>query len=75
MSDIDPVAYGRLLETVSNLSERVGSMEEKVTSMHEMMLKARGGWKTLLAVGTLAGATAAFFVKIAAYFAVKPPTT
>jgi hypothetical protein len=73
MSEIDPIEYGKLIQKVDDFADRMATMETKVTAMYEMMTQAKGGWKTLLAVGTIAGAVAGVVVKIAGYFHAKTP--
>jgi hypothetical protein len=72
MSDIDPVQYGKLIQKVEDNSARLESVEKKVTAMYEMMVQAKGGWKTFLVVGTVAGAIAGFLLKLFGFANGKP---
>ena len=60
MSDsIDPIEYGKLLAQVEHLTSKVDSMEINVQAMRDLMEQSKGGWRTLVWFGGVAGAIGA----------------
>lgn len=63
MSEINPVAFGRLEAKVETLEVLVAEqtktlerMAERLDAMNELLSQARGGWRTLMwAGGAMAG--------------------
>lgn len=56
---------GRLEARVDGLDMRTKDMQEKLDVVYEAVVSAKGGWKTLVAVGSFAasvGAAAATFL-------------
>lgn len=57
MSDADVQReIGRLGATVERLEDDVRDLRRMTADMHTTITEARGGWKTLLAVGALSSA-------------------
>lgn len=56
---IDPIEYGRLLAQVEHLTGKVDSMEINVQAMRDLMEQSKGGWRTLVWLGGIAGSTGA----------------
>lgn len=59
---------GRLEGRVEKLDEDVDDVKRMVREMHETITEAKGGWKTLVAVGTIASGITAFFLKVLGFF-------
>ena len=60
MSDpIDPRDYGQLEEQVKRLIKDVDSLTENVQAMRDMMEQSKGGWRTLVWLGGVAGSAGA----------------
>ena len=53
MSDIDPQEFGRLQAQVEQLLKSVETLAGKVDGMSQQMSEASGGWKVLMALGTI----------------------
>ena len=56
---IDPIEYGRLLAQVEHLTSKVDSMEINVQAMRDLMEQGKGGWRTLVWLGGIAGSAGA----------------
>lgn len=65
---------GRVEGRIEAYEQRLARVEEMVADIHEAVLKARGGWKMLLAVGTLSASIGAFLTKILAHLKGVPST-
>ena len=60
MSDpIDPRDYGQLEEQVKRLIKDVDSLTTNVQAMRDLMEQSRGGWRTLVWLGGVAGSAGA----------------
>ena len=60
MSDlIDPRDYGQLEEQVKRLIKDVDSLTENVQAMRDLMERSKGGWRTLVWLGGVAGSAGA----------------
>lgn len=60
MSDlIDPRDYGQLEEQVRRLIKDVDSLTENVQAMRDLMEQSKGGWRTLVWLGGVAGSAGA----------------
>lgn len=55
---------GRLEGRMAAVEAQVGVMGGKVDEMHRAMMQAAGGWRVLLAVGTVAAAIGAGLTKL-----------
>ena len=56
---IDPIEYGKLLAQVEHLTDKVDSMEKNVQAMRDLMERSKGGWRTLVWLGGVAGSVGA----------------
>jgi len=56
---IDPIEYGRLLQKVDSLTANVHALTENVQAMRDLMEQGKGGWKTLVWLGGIAGSAGA----------------
>lgn len=59
---------GRIEGDVRAMDRRVQDMQMKVDEVHRAITEARGGWKTMVAVGSLSAAITTFFLKVAGFF-------
>lgn len=55
---------GRLEGRVLALESQVAEMKEMLSDVHEAITAAKGGWKTLIAVGSIGAGLGAFFIKL-----------
>ena len=62
--DSTDLQVGKLIGAVDSLKDSVSSLQEDVKLLSEAVSKARGGWITLMAVGSVV----AFLVETAHYF-------
>ncbi len=63
MSEIDPRDFGRLEAEVENLRNEVAGLRTDVRELLQIVSTAKGGWRTLVMVGSAAGAMGAFLAK------------
>jgi len=56
MSDIDPVEYGKLVNSVENLERKVDSLEIDIKKLVAMAERSKGSLWALMAVASVAGA-------------------
>lgn len=59
MTGIDPREYGQLEQQVSQLTRDVHTLKENVQAMRDMMEQSKGGWRTLVWLGGIAGTVGA----------------
>jgi prefoldin subunit 5 len=52
---------------VRSIEERNKHMEAKIDKMYEVITRAEGSWRTLVAVGAASAAIGAVFVKVVEY--------
>jgi hypothetical protein len=55
MTGIDPREYGQLEQQVAQLSRDVHTLKENVQAMRDLMEQSKGGWRTLVWLGGIAG--------------------
>lgn len=55
MTGIDPREYGQLEQQVAELSRDVHTLKENVQAMRDLMEQSKGGWRTLVWLGGIAG--------------------
>lgn len=55
MTGIDPREYGQLEQQVSQLTRDVHTLKENVQAMRDLMEQSKGGWRTLVWLGGIAG--------------------
>jgi prefoldin subunit 5 len=58
---------GHLDARVRSIEERNKHMEAKIDKMYEVITRAGGSWRTLVAVGAASAAIGAVFVKVVEY--------
>lgn len=58
---------GQLDARVRSIEERNRHMEAKIDKMYEVITRAEGSWRTLVAVGAASAAIGAVFVKVVEY--------
>jgi hypothetical protein len=63
---------GRHSEAIENLKAEVAAMRETLDEIKGILAQARGGWKTLVVVGSIAGAIGASFAKVVAFIKGHP---
>ncbi len=56
MSDIDPVQFGKLLQSVTNIEQRLDNIEPKVNEMVEIKNKGKGYLAAIITFSGLIGA-------------------
>ena len=59
MTGIDPREYGQLEQQVSQLTRDVHTLKENVQAMRDLMEQSKGGWRTLVWLGGIAGTVGA----------------
>jgi hypothetical protein len=58
---------GQLDARVRSIEERNAHMEVKIDKMYEVITRAEGSWRTLVAVGAASAAIGAVFAKFIGY--------
>lgn len=66
MSDTIHRDIGRHDEAIETLKEEVSEMRKDLAEIKAILSQAKGGWRTLVAVGSIAGAIGAAIVKLIA---------
>ena len=56
MSDIDPIEYGKLVNSVENLERKVDAMEVDIKKLVSMAERSKGSLWALMGVASVAGA-------------------
>jgi uncharacterized protein with PhoU and TrkA domain len=56
MADIDPIEYGKLVNSVENLERKVDAMEVDIKKLLAMAERSRGSLWALMGVASVAGA-------------------
>ena len=56
MSDINPVEYGKLVQSVDNLERKVDAMEVDIKKLVAMAERSKGSLWALMGVASVAGA-------------------
>ena len=56
MADIDPVEYGKLVNSVENLERKVDAMEVDIKKLVAMAERSKGSLWALMGVASVAGA-------------------
>ena len=55
MSDIDPIEYGKLVNSVENLERKVDAMEVDIKKLVAMAERSKGSLWALMGVASVAG--------------------
>ena len=81
MNDIDPQQFGELRAQVQMLlksdeekTELLRALSENVTAMRLQMAEASGGWKVLMALGTVSASLGGAVTWAITHFTGKGPT-
>jgi uncharacterized protein with PhoU and TrkA domain len=56
MADIDPIEYGKLVNSVENLERKVDAMEVDIKKLVAMAERSKGSLWALMGVASVAGA-------------------
>jgi uncharacterized protein with PhoU and TrkA domain len=64
MSDIDPIEYGKLVNSVENLERKVDAMEVDIKKLLAMAERSRGSLWALMGVASVAGAFISYMTDI-----------
>jgi hypothetical protein len=56
MADIDPIEYGKLVNSVENLERKVDAMEVDIKKLLAMAERSKGSLWALMGVASVAGA-------------------
>lgn len=56
MNDINPVEYGKLVQSVDNLERKVDSMEVDIKKLVAMAERSKGSLWALMGIASVAGA-------------------
>jgi hypothetical protein len=56
MSDIDPIEYGKLVNSVENLERKVDALEVDIKKLVAMAERSKGSLWALMGVASVAGA-------------------
>jgi len=56
MADIDPIEYGKLVNSVENLERKVDSLEVDIKKLVAMAERSKGSLWALMGVASVAGA-------------------
>lgn len=59
---------GRLEATVEQLAESQQRTEQRVQAIHDVVMSAKGGWKTLVVVGSISSALTTAVIKFFSIF-------
>jgi len=64
MSDIDPIEYGKLVNSVENLERKVDAMEADIKKLLAMAERSKGSLWALMGVASVAGAFISYMTDI-----------
>jgi len=64
MSDIDPIEYGKLVNSVENLERKVDAMEVDIKKLVAMAERSKGSLWALMGVASVAGACISYVSEI-----------
>jgi len=64
MSDIDPIEYGKLVNSVENLERKVDAMEVDIKKLVAMAERSKGSLSALMGVASVAGAFISYMTDI-----------
>jgi len=56
MADIDPIEYGKLVNSVENLERKVDALEVDIKKLLAMAERSKGSFWALMGVASVAGA-------------------
>jgi uncharacterized protein with PhoU and TrkA domain len=64
MTDIDPVEYGKLVNSVENLERKVDSLEVDIKKLVAMAERSKGSLWALMGVASVAGAFISYMTEM-----------
>jgi uncharacterized protein with PhoU and TrkA domain len=64
MSEIDPIEYGKLVNSVENLERKVDAMEVDIKKLVSMAERSKGSLWALMGVASVAGAFISYMTDI-----------
>lgn len=64
MSEINPVEYGKLVNSVDNLERKVDAMESDIKKLVSMAERSKGSLWALMGVASVAGAFISYMTDI-----------
>jgi len=64
MADIDPIEYGKLVNSVENLERKVDAMEVDIKKLVAMAERSKGSLWALMGVASVAGAIISYISEI-----------
>lgn len=72
MAEIDMQAYGRMEQQVEQLTQDMLELKATVKAMNDLLQQSKGGYKTLVWLGGVAGAAGAAITWILTHMKVTP---
>ena len=64
MTDIDPIEYGKLVNSVENLERKVDAMEVDIKHLVAMAERSKGSLWALMGVASVAGAFISYITEL-----------
>jgi hypothetical protein len=64
MTDIDPVEYGKLVNSVENLERKVDALEVDIKKLVAMAERSKGSLWALMGVASVAGAFISYMTEV-----------
>jgi len=64
MADIDPIEYGKLVNSVENLERKVDSLEVDIKKLVAMAERSKGSLWALMGVASVAGAFISYMTEV-----------
>jgi uncharacterized protein with PhoU and TrkA domain len=64
MADIDPIEYGKLVNSVENLERKVDAMEVDIKHLVAMAERSKGSLWALMGVASVAGAFISYITEL-----------
>jgi len=64
MADIDPIEYGKLVNSVENLERKVDAMEVDIKKLVAMAERSKGSLWALMGVASVAGAFISYITEV-----------
>jgi uncharacterized protein with PhoU and TrkA domain len=64
MTDINPVEYGKLVQSVDNLERKVDAMEVDIKKLVAMAERSKGSLWALMGVASVAGAFISYMTEL-----------
>jgi uncharacterized protein with PhoU and TrkA domain len=64
MNDINPIEYGKLVQSVDNLERKVDAMEVDIKKLVAMAERSKGSLWALMGVASVAGAFISYMTEV-----------